>query len=147
MLLLITSEVKIFERKVALRPRAARSVSSRGRVLQQSVKILQIFWKIRTFSLIFWKLEEVFPLPPLPRARGSRLDLPPDVKVCHAKFGCSDSYRNQMHKEQTGRHSSLYIRCAYRTHWNIPIVSSDDVMRKLQWRYIAHPYGEFRIAP
>ncbi len=29
------------------------------------------------------------------------LDLPLDERGGHAKFGCTDSYRDQMHKEQT----------------------------------------------
>ncbi len=38
------------------------------------------------------------------------LDLLLDERVWHAKFGCTGSYRVQMHKEQTNKLSSLYIR-------------------------------------
>ena len=38
------------------------------------------------------------------------LDLPLDERRVHAKFGCTGSYRVQMHKEQTDKLSSLYIR-------------------------------------
>jgi hypothetical protein len=40
-------------------------------------------------------------------------DLPLDERVSPPKFGCTGSYRDQMHKEQTNKHSSLYIRFIY----------------------------------
>ncbi len=36
-----------------------------------------------------------------PRAHESRLDLHPNVRVYHSKFGCTSSYRDWMHSEQT----------------------------------------------
>ena len=68
----------------------------------------------------------------------SRLDLPLDVKVYHAKFGCASSCRDQTHKEQTNilSHSShqnvtknvcLLVRCAYpwRTSERNPISAGE----------------------
>ncbi len=49
------------------------------------------------------------PPSPLSRVRGSRLDLPPDLRIYHAKFGCTGSYRDQMHKEQTDRQTFFFI--------------------------------------
>ncbi len=52
--------------------------------------------------------------------KGIVLDLPLDERRVHAKFGCTGSYRDQMHNEQTNKQthkhtnklSSLYIRLA-----------------------------------
>jgi hypothetical protein len=42
--------------------------------------------------------------------RNIALDLPLGERDDHAKVGCTGFYRIQMHKEQTNKHSSVYIR-------------------------------------
>ena len=64
-------------------------------------------WKIRKFSAVFQKIGGKAPTPS--RARRPPHDLPLDLRVCHGKFGDASYYRDRMHKEQTDRHSSLYI--------------------------------------
>ena len=62
--------------------------------------------KIRKFSAVFQKMGVS---PTLPRARRPRLDLPPDLRICHGKFGDASSYRDQMHKEQTDRQTDILL--------------------------------------
>jgi hypothetical protein len=123
--LLSTSKVKILDRKVALDLGKARGGKSWRRILQKSEKILQAFSKIRENFLRFFKNRGRGPLPPLPRSRGPPLDLPLDEMVCHAKFGCTGSYRDQVHKEQTNKLSSLYMsqkNLKYSSIYNINFV-------------------------
>jgi hypothetical protein len=47
---------------------------------------------------------------PMLSEKGIVLDLLLDERRVHAKFGCTGSDRGQMHKEQTDKHSYLYIR-------------------------------------
>jgi hypothetical protein len=66
-------------------------------------------------SLNSWKIAhdqgEISPTHPTHSRwwRWSPLDFPLDLEECHRKFGDASCYRDQMHKEQTDRHSSLYI--------------------------------------
>jgi hypothetical protein len=55
------------------------------------------------------------------------LDLLLDKRRVHAKFGCTGSYRVQMHKEQTDKHSSLYIRL----NNSFQKIQTNDVNNKL----------------
>jgi hypothetical protein len=41
--------------------------------------------------------------------KGIVLDLPPNERRVHAKFGCTGSYCVQMHKEQTNKQKFFFI--------------------------------------
>jgi hypothetical protein len=47
---------------------------------------------------------------PMLSKKGIVLDLSLDERRVHAKFGRTVSYCVRMHKEQTNKHSSIYIR-------------------------------------
>ena len=115
--LLSTLEVKLLHWKVALAQWKCEDIKARCKYLRNRRIFSTFFKKSEKFSIMFWKWGGRF--PPASCTRRPRLDLPLDQRVYHAKFGCSSSYRDWMHKEQTNKQTNkqtnflLYI---YRYH-------------------------------
>jgi hypothetical protein len=71
--------------------------------------IKEQIWKIRKLTAIFQRIRGEGESPTLSRGRRTPLDLPLDIGECHGNFGDASAYRDRMYKEQTDKHSSLYI--------------------------------------
>ena len=100
--LLSTSVVKVFHWKVALGTGTAWRHKSGRRVLQKSEHIFDIFFLNPKIFPQFFENWRGLPLP-LFRSCRPLLDLSLDPRVCHAKFGCSSSYRDWMHCKKNRR--------------------------------------------
>ena len=96
--LLSTSEVKVLYWKAALAQWQCDDIKAKCKYLRN----------LRIFSTFFWKWGRgTFP-PPSCTCR-PRLGLLLDPRMHHAKFGCSSSYRDWMHKEQTNKQTFFFI--------------------------------------
>ena len=92
--LLSLPEIKVLYRKVALAQWQCEDIKARCKYLRNRRTFSTFFKKSENFSTIFWKRGRGT-FPTSSRSHRPRLGLPLDPRVCHAKFGCSSSYKDR----------------------------------------------------